>query len=300
VEKADELLAQMPKTYMDDIVRDHIRKRSRSENEFVLGTKVDSKVDGFTIPLNVFLYQEIVRITATLHNVKKTLTELKQAINGEVIMTPELQSALDAIGDAKPPLSWYMSPSGSEIAWTLPTLGMWFEGMLEREAQLTNWMLNTRPITYWLTGFFNPQGFLTAARQEVTRRHTAEKWALDDVVLKSDPLSELDPKRIKNPPSEGVYVHGLYLEGCSWNRQTKMLKESAPKELFTPLPVLLVTAVTSAQSKAMYSGGSYYECPCYTKPRRTDLAYVFTVKLQTEVPPDHWILRGVALLCSKD
>lgn len=259
-------------------------------------------MDGFSIPLNVFLYQEIVRITAALVRVRTTLVELKQAINGEVIMTPELQSALDAVFDAKPPVTWYMDASGAEIAWTLPTLALWFTGLLEREKQLLTWLNSTRPTTFWLTGFFNPQGFLTAARQEVTRRHKAEKWALDDVVLKTDALNDVDNKRIKGPPAEGVYVHGLFLEGCSWDRTTKQLKEAAAKELFTPFPVLHITAVTSERAKKIYgpSNGFFYDCPCYTKPRRTDQAYVFTVKVPTDVHPNHWVLRGVALLCSKD
>ena len=32
------------------------------------------------------------------------------------------------------------------------------------------------------------QGFLTAVKQEVNRRHAADKWALDDVVLTTYPL----------------------------------------------------------------------------------------------------------------
>jgi dynein heavy chain len=40
-----------------------------------------------------------------------------------------------------------------------------------------------------------------------------------------------------------------------------------------------------------------YTCPIYKKPRRTDLTYVASVALKTTQHPDHWILRGVALLC---
>ena len=101
------------------------------------------------------------------------------------------------------------------------------------------------------------------------------------------------------------YIHGLYLEGASWDkRDGGRLTESHAKELFTPLPVLLVSAVTSKQAEKQYSGGKddikYYDCPVYTKPRRTGLNYVFSVKLRTNVDPEHWVLRGVALLCSKD
>lgn len=299
-EQADELLQLTPPNYKDADTRDLVRKRPKAEVEFVLGYRSEERVDGFSIPLNVFLYQEVTRLDAAIRRVRKTFSDLKQAINGEIVMTPELQSALNSIYDAKPPVQWYIDASGAEIAWSSPTLALWFNGLLERNKQLNAWLTGTRPLSYWMTGFFNPQGFLTAARQEITRRHKAEKWALDDVVLRSEVTDHVDRRRIKEPPAEGFYVHGLFLEGASWDRGNHVLKESAPKELFTPLPVLKIGATTSVESKKIYSRGTYYDCPCYTKPKRTDLAYVFVVKLESDVPQEHWVLRGVALLCSKD
>jgi len=51
-----------------------------------------------------------------------------------------------------------------------------------------------------MTGFFNPQGFLTAMRQEITRAHKG--WALDAVVLDND-VTKLMKEDITSAPSEG-------------------------------------------------------------------------------------------------
>jgi len=65
--------------------------------------KGQGKVDGFSIPLNVFLYQEIVRLKAAIGRVRVTFTDLQRAIDGVIIMTPELQDSLDWIFDGKAP-----------------------------------------------------------------------------------------------------------------------------------------------------------------------------------------------------
>lgn len=49
-------------------------------------------------------------------------------------------------------------------SWEASGSGSWFAGLLARHEQLHRWLNSGRPKSYWLTGFFNPQGFLTAGR----------------------------------------------------------------------------------------------------------------------------------------
>ncbi|EDO30351.1 predicted protein [Nematostella vectensis] len=127
-------------------------------------------------------------------------------------------------------------------------------------------------------------------RQEVTRAHKG--WALDSVVLHNDVIKQMK-EDITSPPAEGVYIYGLYLDGASWDRRGCKLVESQPKVLFTNLPVVHVYAVNSTAPK----DPRLYQCPVYKKPQRTDLTYITPLWLKTVQNPDHWIMRGVALLC---
>ena len=90
--------------------------------------------------------------------------------------------------------------------------------MIERNRQLYDWLKGSRPYTFWLGGFFNPQRFLTGMKQEVTRMHKNPKsigggqveaaWSLDDVTY-STTVKEKDQEQIKegrDKDVEGVYV----------------------------------------------------------------------------------------------
>lgn len=99
-------------------------------------------------------------------------------------------------------------------------------------------------------------------------------------------------------------MHGLFMDGAAWSINENSIIESAPKKLFATMPVIFITAVTKSAKKNIVNSGNYgpfgaYECGVYKYPARTDRYLIFTVLLAThQQKPIHWILRGVALLCS--
>ncbi|XP_061631916.1 dynein axonemal heavy chain 5 [Phyllopteryx taeniolatus] len=262
---ADDMLEKLPADYVPFEVRERLRKMGPFQ------------------PMNIFLRQEIDRMQRIIALVRNTLTDLKLAIDGTVIMNENLRDALDCMYDARIPERW------KKESWASGTLGFWFTELLERNRQFQAWIFEGRPNCFWMTGFFNPQGFLTAMKQEITRANKG--WALDRMVLCNE-VTKWMKDDISQPPAEGVYVCGLHLEGAGWDRRNCKLVDSKPKVLFEMMPVIRMYAENNG-----IKDSRLYSCPVYKKPVRTDVNYIAAVDLKTSACPEHWILRGVALLC---
>jgi len=239
-------------------------------------------------PLNICLQQEVGRLQKVISVVRSSLADLVLAIAGTIVMSAEVTDALDKLFMARVPASWIKA---SQL--DAPNTGVWFTAMVKRAEQLTGWLQGGRPSCFWLTGLFNPQGFLTANRQEVCRKHGKDGWALDDVVNSTEVLRQ-EREEVRKGPDEGAYFYGLFLEGCKWDKPGNRLADSDPKILFAPLPVLHVTGVLANPGGS--GGAPQYACPVYKNPKRTGLNFVFTVHLRTEEAPSKWCLRGVCLL----
>jgi dynein heavy chain len=93
-----------------------------------------------TIPLNIFLAQELQRMIGMLGIVKGTLNNIVQAIQGNIIMSPQIVDAINAVGEMRVPLNWLVDPSGAEISWLSPNLGAWIKSMIDRHHQIWNWV----------------------------------------------------------------------------------------------------------------------------------------------------------------
>merc|ERR1711988_2042687 len=147
-------------------------------------------------------------------------------------------------------------------------------------------------------------------KQEVVRGHNkndksnADQWSLDDVIDVTNTTNMERAEHVRSAPPEGVYVHGLSLDGAAWSKQEQTIVESEPKKLFTPLVVLFITAnAKKLQDKVVlqsFGPEGPYRCPVYKYPVRTGRFFVFlvTLKCPNGKAPAHWILRGVALLCN--
>lgn len=105
-------------------------------------------------------------------------------------------------------------------------------------------------------------------------------------------------------PEDGVYVYGLFLDGARWSDGDAVLKECRPRRLYDAMPMLHASPAERRRGTDA-PDGRMYACPVYkTAERRGTLSttghstnFVMAVSLPVDRPPDHWTVRGVALLC---
>jgi len=133
--------------------------------------------------------------------------------------------------------------------------------------------------------------------QNYARKHLIP---IDELSVDYQVMDAKSSADIKQPPSEGIYCEGMYLEGARWDSTTKSVSESRDGVLFDALPVvwLIPRKTVDLQLERVYN------CPVYkTSARRGVLSttghstnYVICVRLPSDLPEKHWILRGVAVM----
>ena len=183
---------------------------------------------------------------------------------------------------------------------SLKPQGSYIKDLLERLTWFTEWVAQGIPSVLWITRFHFTQGFLTGAKQNYARKHKIAIDLLDyDFFVMED-----EAKCWEAAPEDGIYVIGTYIEGCKWDAKNQILEESDPKILYVKTPLVWFKPCKPED----FSKGMTYNCPIYkTSVRKGVLMttghstnFVLKLRLPTKVPADHWIKRGVAILCSLD
>ncbi|XP_055378973.1 dynein axonemal heavy chain 12 [Condylostylus longicornis] len=240
--------------------------------------------------MNTVLIQEMDRFTKLLKEIKKSCSNLKNAIKGNIVLTPELEEIIIAINSKKVPTVWMKKSYPN-----LKPLASYIQDFLDRLNWLEKWFLNNKPPTFWLSGFFFTQSFLTGALQNYARKY---KIPIDALTFDFEVLKAF---WMETPPEDGVYINGLFLEGSNWSWENNGLVEQSPKILFTVMPAFHFYPILIKELQE----GSRYRCPLYkTAERKGTLSttghstnFVLSLLLNTKMPASHWIKRSTALIC---
>ena len=159
-----------------------------------------------------------------------TLKELRKAIKGLVVMSADLEDMFIAFQNNQTPGLW------TRVAYPcLKPLASWFKDYIRRVDFFRSWCEKGQPTSFWLPGFYYPQGFMTGALQTHARRYSLPIDQLNfSFIIKSMEGAE----DATDAPEDGVYITGLYLEAGRWDRRQKKLKPSHAGEMMSLMPII--------------------------------------------------------------
>lgn len=243
--------------------------------------------------MNTVLIQEMERFNKLYNEIKNSLLDLQRAVKGLIVMSPALDLQSNNMLLGRIPDNWRKVSYPS-----LKPLPSYVSDFIERLNMLADWFKNGKPTTFWLSGFFFTQAFLTGSVQNYAR---AKRIPIDLLIFDFE-VRKVDYE--DTSPDWGVYVHGLFMDGGRWDRKTYAIGEQYPKILNDNMPVIWLYP----QMKTEFVEGSRYRCPLYkTLERKGVLAttghssnFVLAFYLPSDQPSAHWIKRSVALLLQLD
>jgi hypothetical protein len=150
-----------------------------------------------------------------------------------------------------------MVPIGWEKAAypSLKPLASWVEDLILRVDFMNKWLTQGAPPAFWLSGFFFPQGFMTAVLQVYSRKH---RIAIDTLKFRASVLDRVVSSIVEAPES-GALTGFLFLFGSFlslWSFCTRSLIRSL--NLFS----LFLPAYSLVRVSINLQAPSFMDCTC--------------------------------------
>ena len=208
--------------------------------------------------LGVFLQQEMSRFNNLTAVMRSSLSTLKKAVKGLVVMSSALETMLGAMLFQRVPPAWETAAYPS-----LKPLGGWVADLCARLQALDVWLRNGPPNCFWISGFFFPQGFTTGALQMYARK---TRIPIDTLEFRTLVQDADGPGEVSAPPENGVYIHGLFIVCARWDKAARVLTEMEPGRLLYKMPVVWLDPVLSKEYTM--DDGKTYPTPFYKTSKR--------------------------------
>ena len=254
-------------------------------------------------PLTIVLYQEIDKYNNLISKIETSLKELKGAIEGTSIMSYESDEIYNSLLINRIPLAWQKVGYSS-----FKSFISWKNDLQKRIEFIRDWLINGHPTTFWISGLFYPQGFITGVYQNHARE---TKIPVSDIVLEYQVMNKTKDE-IKKGPDAGVYIYGLYLEGASWHEKLGLVDQKAG-EMRCYMPVLWLKTVQEKKNNKEEDDDDEgeeedeiytYCCPMFKTGKRASIIAssgnsvekIIDVDLPSRFKKEYWTLRGACLL----
>jgi len=109
-----------------------------------------------------------------------------------------------------------------------------------------------------------------------------------------------DPTELEGAAEEGIYLHGLFMDGAAWDFQEGTISDQEFGTMYVRAPV-----INFIPWRNKVVNLEKYFCPLYkTSVRAGTLSttghstnFVLFLEVETAEHSNYWILRGAAMLC---
>merc|ERR1719487_458719 len=107
--------------------------------------------------------------------------------------------------------------------------------MILRVQFFEDWIERGKPYCYWISSFYFPQGFLTSVLQGYSRE---KQIPVDRLAFEFNLLSTSETDEIDDYPEEGIFVHGIFMDGSAWDFDLAVIAPQDYGVMFVKAPIV--------------------------------------------------------------